>query len=262
QIVNFFTEPHEPDRNPEPVGNRNHHSPLCGAVKLGQDYPGERDRIAEDLRLAERILSGVRIQHQPGFVRSPRQFTARDPRDLFQLLHQVDLGLQTPRGVDYYRPRIARDGGLDRIEGNRGRVGAWRLLNHVDAGAIAPDLELFDRGGAKGVRGRDDHVAALGLEPGRQLGDRGGFPHTVNPHHHDDQRRLAGIRGRARGSLEDACDFRFERIAYDVGTAVIAQPGTHRFDDLQTGFDADIRSDQGLFETFVELLGLLAARDR
>jgi len=108
---------------------------------------------------------------------------------------------------------------------------------------------------------RNVSAAALGLQLCGKLGNGGGFAHAVHPDHHDDQRSVAGIGGRATGGIEDAGDLRLQRIANRVRPAIIAHPGAHRFDDLHAGFDADVGSDQGFFQPLVDLVDLLAAGD-
>ncbi len=48
-----------------------------------------------------------------------------------------------------------------RLEGEARGVGAGLARDHWDAGALAPDLQLLDRGGAEGVAGRQHHLLAL-----------------------------------------------------------------------------------------------------
>ena len=47
---------------------------------------------------------------------------------------------------------FAGSGGGKGVENHGGGIGAGFLLDDFDAGAAAPDFELFDRGGAEGVR--------------------------------------------------------------------------------------------------------------
>jgi len=43
--------------------------------------------------------------------------------------------------------------------------------DHRRVGAIAPDLELLDRGGAEGIAGRQHHLVALGAVEMRELAE-------------------------------------------------------------------------------------------
>src|SRR5262249_37639349 len=77
-----------------------------------------------------------------------------------QFGHQVGLVVQPAGGVDqqYVGTLFA---GLDqRVIGQPRGIRPGRPGQHRTAGALAPDLQLLDRGGAKGVAGGKDHVVA------------------------------------------------------------------------------------------------------
>ena len=78
-----------------------------------------------------------------------------DVADLAQLVHQVLLGVQAPRGVDDHHVVAAGASGLDGVVGHRSWVGPRLAPNQLGPGALRPGLELLGRGGAEGVRG--DH---------------------------------------------------------------------------------------------------------
>src|SRR5208282_1233854 len=138
-----FAYSDEPDRQLETVGDRHDYAALGRAVELRQDYAGQRHGVAEDFRLAERVLTGGRVEHQDSLVRRARELASDYARDLLELLHQVNLGLQAAGRIDQDRAGLARDGGLDRVERDRGRIAPLRLLDHVHAYPIAPDPELL-----------------------------------------------------------------------------------------------------------------------
>ncbi len=61
--------------------------------------------------------------------------------------------MQPAGGVGDEHLRPAGLGGLQRIEGDRGRIGVLALRDHGDAIALAPGLQLRDRRGAEGIAG-------------------------------------------------------------------------------------------------------------
>src|SRR5207253_1545155 len=68
----------------------------------------------------------------------------------------------------------------DAIEDDSRRVGALLAGDHRCADALAPDLELLDRGRAKGVAGGEQHAIILLLEPVGELADRGRLARAVD----------------------------------------------------------------------------------
>ncbi len=60
------------------------------------------------------------------------------------------------------------------------------LGDHRDTVALAPGLQLFDRGGAEGVAGGQHDALALVLQPLGQLADGGGLAGAVDADHQND----------------------------------------------------------------------------
>ena len=84
-----------------------------------------------------------------------------------------------------------------RIEGEARRVRALRRRQHGHARAFAPDLKLFDRGGAEGVARGDDDRLARALQLAGQLADGRGLARAVHAHHQHHLRALGIDRQRA-----------------------------------------------------------------
>ena len=82
------------------------------------------------------------------------------PADLAQLVHEVVLGVQAAGGVHDHDVGAALAAAGDGIEGHRPGVGPLRALDHVDAGPLAPALELLDGGGPERVGGADHDLLA------------------------------------------------------------------------------------------------------
>ena len=75
--------------------------------------------------------------------------------DLLSSAIRSSLGVQAPGGVDDHDVGAALAPAGDGVEGDRAGVGALGALDDVDARALAPALELLDRGGAERVGGAD-----------------------------------------------------------------------------------------------------------
>src|SRR5262249_22883033 len=110
--------------------------------------------------------------------------------------------MQPAGGVDDQHVDRARRGGLDRVEDDRGWIGARRLADDLDADALAPALELLDGRGAECVGRGEQDALARPLERRGQL--RGGrrLAGAVHPEQQHDRRlviqvkRLGGRRQR------------------------------------------------------------------
>ena len=114
----------------------------------------------------------------------------RDARDLLQLLHQVELGLEAARGVDEQQVGLAAFlAGADGVEDHGARIRAGFMGDDLDAGAFAPDLQLVDGRGAEGVGGGQYNFAPALLVPVGHLADGGRLAGAVDADHHDHGKR-------------------------------------------------------------------------
>ena len=66
------------------------------------------------------------------------------------------------------------------IKHHRRRVAALGVLNHGDAGTLAPYLQLLNGRRTEGIRRTQNHLFALPFQPGGQLADGGGFTSTID----------------------------------------------------------------------------------
>ena len=80
---------------------------------------------------------------------------ARGAAHLLQLGHEIVFGLQAAGGVHQDVIDFAGFGGLHGIEKHRAGVAAGALPHYLDAGALSPDFELVDGGGAERVGGAE-----------------------------------------------------------------------------------------------------------
>src|SRR5918996_4699 len=137
--------------------------------------------------LREAVLPYRRVEDEQDFVRRPFDLARRDAPDLLQLRHQVDARVQPPGGVD---------------EHDSGGIGARARADDVHAGAVRPNLELLDGGGAKRVCGADERRLAALLHQPRELADRRRLASAVHADNHHDVRPMA-VAGRRLSALED-----------------------------------------------------------
>ena len=91
------------------------------------------------------------------------------------------------------------------LEGEAGGIGAGFARDEDGAGALAPDFELIDGGGAERVAGRQHDLAALGAEFRGELADGRGLAGAVDAGDQDDERLCAG--SIASGSATGASTF-------------------------------------------------------
>ena len=109
---------------------------------------------------------------------------------LGELVHQPDLVVEAAGRVDEDHVRAARLGRGERVEGDRGGVGALVLLDDLDAGARGPDVELLGRGRAERVGRAQEHALAGAAVGVGHLADRGRLADAVDADDHHDVRAL------------------------------------------------------------------------
>ena len=140
-----------------------------------------------------------------------------DPHNLFQFLHQVVFVVQSASRIGNQDVSLTCLRRLQRIEQYGCRVGTGMLRNHRHIIALAPYLQLFNRRRTEGIAGGQHHALALILELLGQLTDGGGFTHTINTHHQDHVRLVAGIDfQRCLNSIERILQFRDQRFVQRI----------------------------------------------
>jgi hypothetical protein len=139
-----------------------------------------------------------------------------------------------------------RFSGGDGVEHDSRRIRAFAGPHDIDAGTIGPDLQLIDRGGAKGIGGADQRTSALGLDLIRELPHRGRFAGAVDA---DDQHhvRSAAVGHRPFGISEDAKDLLLHQVAQ---TLTAAGPAAYGLDDVVGGGHSNVGHDQQFLERF------------
>ena len=209
QIVDALADADEVHRHGELRRDRDENAAARGAVELGHGEAGDAHGLAEDIDLRQRILADGGVEHQQHRMRRRRIDLLHHANDLVQLVHQLGAVLQAAGGVDEQHVDAAFLRRAQRVEDETGGVAAGFPRDESRAGALAPDLELVDGGGAEGVAGRQHHGAAFGAELGRELADGRGLAGAVDPDDEDDEGLLRRIDGeRLRHAGERLLDLR------------------------------------------------------
>ena len=146
--------------------------------------------------------------------------------------------------------------GLRRLQGvvqDRRGIGPVRLHDQVGPAAAAPDFQLFDCGGTKGVRRRDDGALAGPAVAVGQLADGRRLADAVDAHHQDHMRFLDPFFPPTRS---------LEQLEQLVGQKLASLPGADRpfspavLPDLLhqafAGLDSQVGPDQKEFQ-FLQL---------
>ena len=162
--------------------NPNQGAAPAGAIQLGQHQAGDLRGGAELFRLPDGVLAGVGVQHQQHLVGRAAVGLLQHFGDLAQFVHQRGLGVLAAGGVGQHEFDIAGLGGGHRVKDHAAGVGAGLGVDEFGPAALAPQLQLVNGGGAEGVAGGQQHLAALPHQARGQLADGGGFAHPVHAH--------------------------------------------------------------------------------
>ena len=96
----------------------------------------------------------------------------------------MGLGVKAAGRVHDEDVSLPGPSGLEGIMGHGAWVGPLPVSDHLRADLLAPELELLDGCGPKGVAGCQHHPLPFAAETGRQLGDARRFARAVDAHHH------------------------------------------------------------------------------
>ena len=152
---------------------------------------------------------------------------------------------------------LARAGGLQRVEEHGAGIAARALADHVGLGALAPDFQLLDGGGAEGVGGAQQHGALSFLKRLASLPMVVVLPEPLTP---TTSTTAGGSATRARArSLAGRISSRCSRIRPLQLGGVVQLVALHALPDavqnLLGGPHADIGGDQRVLQ-FVEQVGV------
>ncbi len=216
---------------------------LGAAVELRQRDAGHTHSLSEQPCLLEAVLPRRRVDDEQRLVRRTLQLPFDDAPHLRQLLHQVRLGVQTPRGVDDddVAPVACRP--LDRLVGDRCGVRPALGADERRVGALRPDLQLLFGGRAKRVcSAQDDRMAVL-AQPLGQLADRRRLAGAVDAD--DEQDARVGVHVERRRFAEQIRDL-FRQGGGEVGD--VLPPFEPLHERGRRGY-AHVGTNQSLFET-------------
>ena len=142
-------------------------------------------------------------------------------------------------------------------------TGIARLGEHRHVDLPAERAELLDGGGALEVGADEQRVAALLLEPARQLGGVGGLAGALEAGHEHDGGRLAGVGDLDRLAAEDGDELlvddlddllrRVQRLRQVHADGALADAVEHRADDLEVDVRLEQR-DPDLAQDLVDVL--------
>ena len=235
-VLGRFSDPDEPNRHPDAIGNAEKNATLRAAVQLCNGQPCKPQRLVEFFSLDQRILSLACIEHEHDFVRRGFIAPADHAFDLGKFVHQAGLALQAAGRVSQENIYIASTCRIHGVEYDGRRIGAGMLRDDRHIVAVTPGLKLLDGCGPKGIAGRQHDRETLFLEATCKFANRRGFSGAVNADHQDDVRTVR-LFDRQRS---------FDRTQ-DLAQGV-TQPAPQGLDDLQQAAVAEVvHSNSTLF---------------
>jgi hypothetical protein len=174
------------------------------------------------------------------------------------------MRVQPPGGVDQHDVGLLAAGRGDRLERDRGRVGAELALDEADLGALRPHLELLDGRRAERIAGREHHapVHLAGEMPG-QLSERRGLAGAVDARHEDHGRQGPQV-DRVLSGLGDPG----EQLDQPIGQLLTARELVlgglllELGDDLGRRRGAHVGVDERLLQPLPGLLGEILEQSR
>src|SRR5207248_3040919 len=131
------------------------------------------------------ILPRGGVQDQKDVVGRFGVEAAEHAADFRQLVHQMLLVLEAACGVHDENVFAGGRRLLHSVEQDSRRVAALLAGNDRRADALAPDLELLDRGGTESIAGGEQDAIIRFLEPMAKLADRRRLARSVDADHED-----------------------------------------------------------------------------
>ena len=184
----------EGDRAADDLLDRQRGTAAGVAVHLRHDHAVDLERLVERLGGLDGVLTGHGIDDEEGVVGLDRS------GDLADLLHHLGVDRQTTGGVD--DDDVAAEA-LRLLEAGRRcphRIGRVGEDGHVDL--ATERAQLFDGGRTLEVGADEQRLAALALEPRRQLRRVGGLARALEAGHQHHRGRLGGVGDRERLAAE------------------------------------------------------------
>ena len=247
EILRLFSQSNKVDRDPEFAVYRNDRAALGSAVEFGEDQPGEAETFVEGARLQNGVGANASVYHEPTVFGGLRVELLEDATDLGELIHQVAFGVQPSGGIEDQIIRPSAGGRLIGIKGDGCRIGPLLAGNERQVEPLAPGLELFVRGGPKGVACSDKDGLTLIVQPFAEFGSSCGFSRTVDPDQADDLWFAFGLRESSFRSLKPVHQHAHsERGGIFVPHFLVGPIAFFdRVHHLIGGFEAEIRTVEG-----------------
>ena len=129
------------------------------------------------------ILSRCGIKGQQDVVRGFGVEFANDADHFVQFRHQVAFVVKSSRSINQEQIHPIAFGLCHRVIGQTCGIRAGGLGHDGTARAFAPDLKLFNRGGAEGIARRQHDPVAFCAKTGGELANRGGLARSIDPNH-------------------------------------------------------------------------------
>ena len=201
------------------------------AVQLGEDRPGDVERLIEMRRDVDGFLAGGGVQHEQDFLRLD-QVAQTD-----EFLHERFVDLHAAGGVEDERVAVVRAGEVKRFTSDFQYVRFAALDEDWNLQFLAERFELIHRGGPINIRRDQQRRASLFFQQPGKFAAGGGFAGAVQADHH----QARGIAAQLQ-----ACILRTEQLDQFV---------VDEFDDLLAGLDAldDLLADRLLLDAINEI---------
>ena len=217
------------------------------AVKLGQDDTREAHAVAERSGRGDGVLADHGVQDKHDLV------GAHGIADRDRLVHHLLIDAQAAGGIDDDDVDAALAGEFD--AGARNLDGVTHAIArlggpHLDAGALADDLELLDSVGALEVGGHEEDGLALLAQPLAELSGQRRLTSALEASQHEDGRaglcegQLTG--GAAQNLNELVVNDRDDLLAgvEGLGARRTVCLLTHLGGELTNDGEGDIRLDE------------------
>ena len=147
------------------------------AVQLGEDNAVHAQFLVEGVGHGDRVLAGHGVYYQQDLG------GLYGGLDVFELVHELLVYVQTARGVDYHGVEAVIPGPVHRFLRDLHGI-ALALLEDLDPGLAAHYLQLADGGGTVYVARGEHGLFALFHQHLAYLGAHGGLARALQAAHH------------------------------------------------------------------------------
>ena len=185
---------------------------------------------------------------------------AGDLDHLGELAHELGRGMEATGGIDEDQIASQAVSLVQHVVAHAGRIASTLALDHGHAGALAPNIELLDGGGAERIGATDHNLLSTVRHVAGDLSHRGGLASPVDAYK---QHAAGGIaEDVAIGLHEHLGQTVRQRAAQLTGGLEIAPRGlvAQVVGDLHGDLGSHVAHDEGVLEVLPEVLIDLAAK--